>query len=304
LHSGSRWHEGLAAYIADLFHAEALGQWYETMAFITGVDLEGRLAEESTLALPRKRPPRQRQPKLELEDGNWQAVALCDQVSKPLDFNQLLHDAAALADDTDPLEELRRRIKRTQAKMDSQKQVMDGFLQDVRDMQRQDRNFYSAEMQAATLDDKPALMSGSRSVGALGNGNELSQHHRREKEPSSGLALRPSSATKAVGRPSSAPRGSGTTRNLSLRSRCGGDSHKGLLGASRSQPSVGSFRHEKPLALPARRAPPGASCSDTEKALSRAAASRHNTAAVSAAYTKVGGCSGKPAPPARTPAYT
>merc|ERR1719272_867111 len=71
--------------------------------------------------------------------------------------------------------------------------------------------------------------------------------------------------TAGVARPSSASK----VRAISLRSDLGGSGRQ--LAASRSTPAlmaaaVGSLHGAAPLALPQRRAPPGAPCSDLQKA--------------------------------------
>lgn len=241
------------------------------MAFITGVNLESHIAPDGlALAVPKKRPPRRRK-QLELEDGGWQARALCDQEPKPVEYGQLLKTAEALKGSEDPLEELRRRIKRTRGKMDTQNQVMNGFLSDVRQMQQIDRSFSSAELSTPSSPaGQPALTSGCSSktpaLCSSSSGTELVQRQR-------GPVPRPSSASNSSGRIVSLRSDSGSTRRL---------------GESRSQPAltaaaVGSLHQAAPLALPPRRAPPGAPGSELQKAISSAAAARRTALAASAA---------------------
>lgn len=257
------------------------------MAFITGVDLEAKIASEETalaLAIAKKRPPRRRRKQLELEDGGWQAKALCDQ-PKAVDYNQLLKTTEQLKGSEDPLEELRRRIKRTRSKMDSQNQVMDGFLNDVRQMQHMDKSFSSAELSTPSSpagalaltngagSKVPALTNGSGAKALCSGPNSLEQgQHPRALGP------RPSSAS--------------NSRGLSLRS----DVPSRRLGESRSQPAltaaakaaVGGLHQATPLTLPARRAPPGAPGSELQKAISSAAAARRSAIAATASGDALG----------------
>lgn len=227
------------------------------MAFITGVDIEQRLASEQALAIPKKRPPRRQRNQLALEDGGWKvpgAFALKD-AEKPVEYGQLLKQADALKGHDDPLEELRRRIKRTRGKMDAQNQVMDGFLNDVRVMQQIDRSFSSSEMGEPS---SPAALTGGTEHKCLGSG---------------------------TARPSS---GSRPARALTLRSDGANDRQ---LVTSRSQPALmaaanGSLHNAAPLSLPNRRAPPGAPCTDFQKAVSTAAAARRAALASAGAVAR------------------
>jgi len=237
------------------------------MAFLTGIGLETRLGENEALAIPKKRPPRRRRQQLELEDGGCQAIAICDQ-EKPVQFGQLLKQTEMLADTGDPLEELRRRIKRTRGKMDAQNQVMNGFLSDVRQMHAIDRSFSSAELSRPSTPTAPALTAGS--------------------EPSL------KRLTAGPPRPSSASNSSGGARAILLRSDPVGSGRR--LGESRSQPAlmaaaVGSLHQAAPLTMPQRRAPPGAPCSDLQRQISGAAAARQRAVASSAgaASARAGG---------------
>lgn len=239
------------------------------MAFITGVDLEGRLSKEDALALPKKRPPRPRRGLLELENGSRQGIALCDQ--DPVNYGLLLKSTVALEDDGDPLEDLRRRIKRTRAKMDSQKEIMNGFLHDVQQMQHLDRCFSSSELSAPSSPAGKLALGTSKSAAAIGCGprSELVPQGRgssitnRTRDPSTApLALRPSSASRS----SSLRSG----RELGRQSEC--------LAESRSQPALGNLHQAAPLVLPPRRAPPGAPCSEAEKVLAASSAARRSAA--------------------------
>ncbi|CAJ1457604.1 unnamed protein product [Effrenium voratum] len=84
------------------------------MAFLTGVDLEGRLQDHQQLALPA---PRRRRRKA--EEGKGKPLA----IEKPVEYSDLLRDAMALEND-DSLEELRRMIKRTRGKMDTEMKAL------------------------------------------------------------------------------------------------------------------------------------------------------------------------------------
>lgn len=231
------------------------------MAFLTGVDLEGRVAEdaEETLALldASHNPVRQRRRrrKLELEDGRSQNLALCDEEKLP-DAKNLLKSALALEDNGDPLEELRRRIKRTRAKMASQHQVMDGFLRDVREIRQLDRSFSSGELASPSSPSGMPALTGGASHKALCSGV-------------SGAELVPHGGP----RPSSA----GYSRGTALRSSAAAVKR---LGVSRSQPALmaagaATLHQVTPLKAPAIRAPPGQPGAEPVRAL----AGRRTTAA-------------------------
>lgn len=226
--------------------------------------MERRLEEGQALAIPKKRPPRRRRQQLELEDGR-QAMALCDEAQRPVDYVSLVKQTQALAGGSeDPLEELRRRIKRTRGKMDVQKQVMDGFIKDVREMNAIHRSFSSTELSPPST-PTPALTAGAS-----------------QPRLTAGPA-RPSSASNSA-----------NARAIMLRSD---STAQRRLGESRSTPALmaaaaGSLAHQAaPLALPQRRAPPGAPCSDLQKAISGAAAARQRAVASSAVAATGGGMS-------------
>lgn len=222
------------------------------------------------MALTKKRPPRRRRQQLELEDGFGQARAICDQ-EKPVEFGLLLKQADNLRGGSeDPLEELRRRIKRTRAKMDSQNQVMDGFICEVRQMNALHRNFSATELSPPSSPAGVPALTNSKAPAALCSGSSGAELALRRK----GAPQRPTSASNTT-----------QARMLSLRSDTGSGRR---LGESRSQPALtaaamGSLHQAAPLALPPRRAPPGAPCSEFDKAISGAAAARRGAVAAAAA---------------------
>eukprot|EP00930_Biecheleria_cincta_P035805 TRINITY_DN24602_c0_g1_i1.p1 TRINITY_DN24602_c0_g1~~TRINITY_DN24602_c0_g1_i1.p1 ORF type:complete len:241 (+),score=45.15 TRINITY_DN24602_c0_g1_i1:46-768(+) len=214
------------------------------MAFLTGVDLEGRLHEdEELLALPAPvRRPRRPRP------ADDEALALED--SKPVAYGDLLKQTMALEEE-DPLEELRRMIKRTRSKMDSQRKVLDGFISDVSQIKGMARNFSDTDT-LALGDRASAAALPAPSKAAM---REASSQRSLKAGASSALALAPV-------RPSSGSR----------ESRCMPRRGGGALATSQSQPSLGSKgacappsaallalqRDSAPLTVPQRRSPPGA----------------------------------------------
>lgn len=250
------------------------------MAFLTGVNLETHLAaEELALAIPKRRPPRRRK-QLALEDASsWKAKAICNQ-EKPVEYGSLLKAVGDMqGGNDDPLEELRRRIKRTRSKMESQQQVMNGFLSDVREMQQRDRSFFSQHEFETPSSPAAALVDGYSSKPAA-----------LPPSASSPAALAPSASSTEIvqrqGAPVARPSSASNSRVVSLRSDSGRSSRR--LGESRSQPAltaaaVESLHQAKPLALPQRRAPPGCGMSDLDKSISYAAAARHKAIAASGA---------------------
>lgn len=212
-------------------------------AFLTGIDLEGRCQKEDVkdegtddeeptrLALPAPCAPSKRR-SLELLDRPAPE-------GRSVEYSSLLQDALALHDE-DPLEELRRLIKRTRAKMDSQTKVMDGFIEDVNQIRGLGRSCSSsglkaiaARQAAPALADKPAraelrkpLQAGTLSTSSLS-------------------IVRPSSASSDF---RSKPKRSASTPAL-------------LLDRPRPSPAAAAALdlHDigTPLVLPARRAPPG-----------------------------------------------
>lgn len=238
--------------------------------------MEGRIPSETALAIPKKRLPRRRRQQLELENDGYQAIALCDQQPKPVEFGSLLKTAVAMGGNDDPLEELRRRIKRTRAKMDSQNQVMNSFLSDVNQMKQLDRSFSSAELSTPRSDagGTPALTAGPKAPALCGSSSCTAL-----AMPGRGPAPRPGSAN-------------ANARGLSLRSDAASNRR---LGESRSQPALtaaamGSLHNQSaPLALPPRRAPPGAPGTEFQKAISSAGAARRRALAANAACTTGGG---------------
>jgi len=212
-------------------------------AFLTGVGLESCLGgeEEEDLALepfvPCKRPlhvPRN----LCLEDlgppNNWVFNAIEDPRPPP-DMRSLLKEADRLGGG-DPLDELRRRIRRTRAKMDSQTKVLDGLISDVQQVKSLQRGFSCTD-----------LATGS--AASCGSSAAVAGRHRRSPEPPALLgpplcgSLRPSSA-------------GGAARSLAMRSGC---SAVGRLGEkTQSQPTLPCLhQRSSALAVPKRRAPPG-----------------------------------------------
>merc|ERR1719230_1887654 len=130
-------------------------------------------------------------------------------MEKPVEYGQLLKGVMDMAGGEDPMEELRRRIVRTRAKMESQHQVMDGFLSDVRQMHQIDKSFSSAELSTPSSPaGVPALTSGASSkTPALTSSSSATElvPHRRSSSSTTELvpqrrvsAARPSSASKNV----------------------------------------------------------------------------------------------------------
>lgn len=248
------------------------------MAFLTGVDLETILPGIDALALARQKRAPRRRPQLELEDGGYQLCALGDK-EKPVEYNQLLKSAVQLSGPggEDPLEELRRRIKRTRGKMDAQNQMMDGFLGEVRQMKASDRSFSAAELSSPRTTTGTAALTNGQSSKALCAGSSGTELVKRRPD-------RPSSASRS-GRPSSASN-SGAVRTVSLRSDA---APARRLGESRSTPALtaaatGSLHQSAaPLALPQRRAPPGAANSELQRDISCAQVARRRALAANAA---------------------
>ncbi|CAK9045974.1 unnamed protein product [Durusdinium trenchii] len=198
----------------DLFH---LRRSLASMAFLTGVDLEGRVQDHQQLALPAPRTRRRRNKKLEEEEP----LAI---EAKPVEYSDLLRETMALEMD-DSLEELRRMIKRTRNKMDTEMKVLDGFISDVNQIKGMQRSF---EEPLAAL---PPNRSGSQP--AL-------------KAPPHSMALQASSSAVALSE----------SRRLPKRS-----TPLPALTHSQSTPAIGSaamlaLRSAQPLVLPKRRAPP------------------------------------------------
>lgn len=273
------------------------------MAFLTGVNLETHLAaEELALAIPKRRPPRRRK-QLALEDASsWKAKAICNQ-EKPVEYGSLLKAVGDMqGGNDDPLEELRRRIKRTRSKMESQQQVMNGFLSDVREMQQRDRSFFSQHEFETPSSPAAALVDGYSSKPAA-----------LPPSASSPAILAPSASSTEIvqrqGAPVARPSSASNSRVVSLRSDSGRSRRLGesrsqpaLTAASRSQPAltaaaVESLHQVKPLALPQRRAPPGCGMSDLDKSISYAAAARHKAIAASGAAAGTTGRGGPRAKP-------
>mmetsp|Transcript_58545 Transcript_58545/g.130802 ORF Transcript_58545/g.130802 Transcript_58545/m.130802 type:complete len:208 (+) Transcript_58545:62-685(+) len=171
------------------------------MAFLTGVDLEGRLQDHDQLALPA--PPRRRKPRAKRNEDELLAIE-----AKPADYSELLREATKLEFD-DSLEELRRMIKRTRSTMDSQMKVLDGFISDVNHLKGMQRNFDGGSPRQALPPNPEAAeprkaLKASHSCAALTSGSESRMVPKR----SSGLP--------ALGHSASAP-SMATAGMLSLR---------------------------------------------------------------------------------------
>lgn len=267
------------------------------MAFLTGVDLEGRLAEEPAspllaLCAPPEAPKPRRAP------AKAPSFALGDKPGPKIEYRQLLKDLSSYGNDEDPLEELRRLVSRTRKKMDGQRDVLKGFIEDVNVIKGMDRGFsctdlatYSApssgrgpvqlhrQALAGHSASAPlALMGPSASQSALATMAAASA-----AKSSSTTALRrwPSGAG-LLGGVGTGGGNSGASRGLPQRSSA--------LGVSRSTPSLlGNLKalsaagaRGDPFAakvLPPRRAPPGAPGNPLIRNELRASAS--------AAYAKV-----------------
>eukprot|EP00931_Biecheleriopsis_adriatica_P077458 TRINITY_DN51023_c0_g1_i1.p1 TRINITY_DN51023_c0_g1~~TRINITY_DN51023_c0_g1_i1.p1 ORF type:complete len:248 (-),score=54.22 TRINITY_DN51023_c0_g1_i1:37-738(-) len=208
------------------------------MAFLTGVDLEGRLQEEEeaqlALPAPARRPPRRPRPALQAEEA---PLALENQ--PPGNYSQLLKDCMAL-EEGDPLEKLRRMIKRTRSKMDSQTKVLDGFISEVGQIKGMQRNFSCSDIDKADSASMKALPA-KASQAELMPGKAASQ--RALKGSSSSTALVPSESRGQPKRSAGPP----------------------ALGTSQSQPCLSAApallalqRDAAPLVVPQRRSPPGA----------------------------------------------
>eukprot|EP00913_Durusdinium_trenchii_P018210 g17108.t1 len=144
--------------------------------------------------------------------------------AKPVEYSDLLRETMALEMD-DSLEELRRMIKRTRNKMDTEMKVLDGFISDVNQIKGMQRSF---EEPLAAL---PPNRSGSQP--AL-------------KAPPHSMALQAISSAVALSE----------SRRLPKRS-----TPLPALTHSQSTPAIGSaamlaLRSAQPLVLPKRRAPP------------------------------------------------
>jgi len=244
------------------------------MAFITGVDVGGRIYEEEDeqpaplLALPA---PRRRQPKPRAPRDD--ALVLSD--GREIQFGSLLKETLALTDE-DPLEELRRMVKKTRGKLDSQTKVLNGFISTVNQVRGEERSFSCTDLVAASgsgrrRNSNPAIAAPlSQDWAALGHGGHAAlppsgSAPRMLKGPESALAVRrPGSANapKAI-----MPLETRETRVVVQR---GMQRASGGMGQSRSTPSLMKVDSKvalqappthvdmTPLQLPARRAPPGA----------------------------------------------
>lgn len=230
------------------------------MAFLTDVGLETHLGEEADeealelvprkmLALPAHR-------------SDFDQLDLLLDKEEPPSFNQLLQNAQVSRME-DPLEELRRRIKRTRQKMDAQNKVLDGFIAEVQDMQ-------SSSPLSSPQMVKPALHAAApKSLAALENpavpallgpASRNRSSLRSEASEICARSTRPSSASTSAG---------ASSRAAPLRS----SGNAGTLRQVHSQPSLKqpfafSGLHQKDeaaIVLPRRRAPPGAAGSKMQK---------------------------------------
>mmetsp|Transcript_26642 Transcript_26642/g.48832 ORF Transcript_26642/g.48832 Transcript_26642/m.48832 type:complete len:232 (+) Transcript_26642:138-833(+) len=145
---------------------------------------------------------------------------------RPLEYGKMLQDVSQLRN-KDSLEELREMIRRTGEKMEKQKKVLNGFISDVQEIQTLQRGFSSSEV-----------------VLSNGTPKHVGTHLRHQfklmvqQKPRTKKQLTPLHALKARDQPL---RGVGSE-----------------LAQSRSQPALAAAHAAAPLALPARRAPPGA----------------------------------------------
>lgn len=245
------------------------------MAFLTGVNLETRLhvdVEEfdaPLLALPA--PP---QPKRRVHPEIPSVLQLRDAPEPEApQFRKLLDDCSNLNRD-DSLDELRRMIKKTRKKMDTQKEVMKGFLHDVNQIRMMDRNFSADDdtpRGPAAIKDAPS----HRAITA-GPGGELAL-----KLPGGPAAIKDVPGHRAItGGPAGPPRALGPpalphsasagklpgpdSRGTSLRGSCSVSGPVGNSMATRtqSQPTLRPAAaladiDTTPIQMPARRAPPG-----------------------------------------------
>lgn len=274
------------------------------MAFITGVDVGGRILEEDDepaplLALPA--PPR-RQPKPRCNE-----LALSD--GRDIQYGSLLKDTLALHDE-DELEQLRRMIKKTRGKLDNQTKVLNGFISNVNQLRGEERSFSCTDLVVAGGSRKrgsshPALAappgkgraalppSGSAPM-LKGSESALALHRPGSGNGPKAIAplqtLQSREETRVTVMQRSTPRGLGHSRSTPL-----------LMKVASSKPAAAPYAppthvDTTPLQMPARRAPPGApgSASVTGAAGTipgqRSAAMRrvHSSAASLAASDSVG----------------
>jgi len=190
-----------------------------------GVDLETHGPEEHQLALIPKRRPKWKPLPVEacLEDLDRRLMLqLENRETESVTKRSLLENVSALKDDEDEMADMWRRIRRTRHKMDSQTQVLNGFLNDVAQIKRSQ----------VGLDSRT-------SPGVL-------EDQAREQR----LPLPCSRQAPASKRPLSLAAG---TREQPMRSA----SEITTLAKSRSTPSLAFEKLDSaPVALPARRAPP------------------------------------------------
>eukprot|EP00933_Yihiella_yeosuensis_P056796 TRINITY_DN56226_c0_g1_i1.p1 TRINITY_DN56226_c0_g1~~TRINITY_DN56226_c0_g1_i1.p1 ORF type:complete len:292 (-),score=46.46 TRINITY_DN56226_c0_g1_i1:91-966(-) len=273
------------------------------MAFLTGVDLEGRLHEdaEEQLALPA--PPRRVPKRLPREE----VKAL--EGPQPGSYGQLMKEVLTLEGE-DPLEELKRMVRRTRAKMDSQTRVLDGFISDVNQVKGIARSFSCTDIAVSSgrgpsPRNQPSLTgSGGQKVASLTGGQASLALSKSQSQAAltsgqasltSGYSQLLGSSQSAISLPSSVPgRGvAGRSRGLpeSLKKQLQQDSSEAVINSEKAPPRPTSRNMPKrsgversqshsallsmqkdaaPIELPARRAPPGASSSSREREASAA----------------------------------
>eukprot|EP00927_Polykrikos_kofoidii_P061908 TRINITY_DN56732_c0_g1_i1.p1 TRINITY_DN56732_c0_g1~~TRINITY_DN56732_c0_g1_i1.p1 ORF type:complete len:272 (-),score=34.40 TRINITY_DN56732_c0_g1_i1:118-933(-) len=217
------------------------------MAFLTGVDLLGherqRAAEEREgFSVVRRRPSPQK--------ASGHCLELMDH--EPVEYGNLLKKAIALNDE-DPMEELRRMVNQTRTKMDAQRKVLDGFISDVRNIEREQKNFSCSDVALASTPSSGGAISSGGAVRALGNNQRgpeaiadypTSNVMRRASSTRSAISLRPSSGGRSQVLRSARPPASGAAG----------------MAQSNSTPALKQFASGMPLSelsLPPRRAPPG-----------------------------------------------
>lgn len=249
---------------------------HPAMAFLTGVDLEGRLRQEQhdesqpLLALPA--PPRR---KVHPEIPSILQIQNEPYVEPPR-VGHLMNDCSAL-DDRDAIDDLRRMIQRTRKKMDNQKAVMRGFLHDVNQIRMMDQNFRADELTPrgpAALADKPgpspATIKDRQPPAAI---RDSSSSPAAIKDCTAPAAITGGPGPPRALGPPAPPEGpppvtSSTGRLPAIGCRTAGHLGRGSstspsgVARSKSQPSlrpVPSFNEldTSYLKMPARRAPPG-----------------------------------------------
>lgn len=128
--------------------------------FLTGLGLLQPQQSDVEVAVVNRASPVRRPPS---------PIALELPEEEPRSYSSLLKDVVRSANEEDPLEELRRLIKRTRGKLDNQRAVLDNFRHEVKQLKH-----------GGFDDDRPALagprstssmaLRNDRSTGQLGNG--------------------------------------------------------------------------------------------------------------------------------------